>query len=793
MTADYQAFLQSKRQVVTAHGITVAPEAINPKLFDWQASVVRWALHLGRAALFEECGLGKTAQQLEWAKWVALHTELPVLILAPLAVAPQTVREGEKFGIEAIFVQSADEMQPALDREKMIFISNYDSLHKFDDVTFGGVVLDESSILKNLGGKTFWRLVRRFEHTPFKLCCTATPAPNDYVEFSNHSTFLGIMHFKEVLARWFMGDSKLARSAVLKKHAEADWWRWLTSWAVSLSKPADLGAQYDMPGFELPPLEMHEHLLNAAQVSIERAQREGMLFPDTNPNSTTLHRVKRESLGDRVAKAVELVESLPADETCVIWCDTNYEADALMKALPDAVEVRGSHSPERKEEMLLSFSNGEARLLITKPDIAGFGLNWQHCSNMVFVGVSFSFEKTYQALRRSYRFGQTKPVHAHLIYAETEGNVMTILKQKQKAFAEMQERMNAAMAEHGLFRDEQNIALTKPERDVAHGGSWTMHLGDAVTVMAEMPDNSVDFCVHSPPFSSLYIYSDSEADLGNSADNEEFFVHYDYVIRELFRITTPGRLCAVHCKDLPKFKNRDGAMGLYDFPGDIRAHFEANGWVFHSRVTIWKDPVIEMERTNNHGLLHKNFIDHAEVSRQGMADYLLVFRKWSDDEDMKANGKPVQQRRRAGDYIGTEPPHAWEMRPGRRSSEYNYSLAVWQRYASPVWFDIDQTNVLNYQVAKDARDEKHICPLQLDVIARSIDLWTNPGDVVFTPFAGIGSELHEAVKMGRRGVGVELKRSYWNIACRYLVQLEEELARPTLWDLLPEGERAVGE
>jgi superfamily II DNA or RNA helicase len=452
----YFDFLKSKRPVIEKTGFDVAPDQMNPALFLYQRDIVRWALQLGRAALFLECGMGKTFIQLVWAFFVALHTGKPTLLLAPLAVAHQTVLEAKKFGLEAQYVKRPED----IDSNVSIIITNYERLHLFDASRFGGVVLDESSILKNLGGKTFWQLVRTFEKHTFKLACTATPAPNDFVEFSNHSTFLGVMHFKEVLARWFTGDQKLARSAILKKHAEPDWWRWLTSWAVSLSRPGDLGQEYEMAGFDLPPLNIHEHRLGVSQATIDRTWQGGMLLPDTNPNSTTLHKVKRESLDDRVSRAIEIVEGLSDDEPCILWCDTNYEADALRAAFPNAVEVRGSDSVDRKETVLNAFSDGNERLLITKPEIAGFGLNWQHCASMVFVGVSFSFERTYQALRRSYRFGQTREVNAHMIYAETEGNVMNILKEKQKAFTVMQEKMNAAIAEHGLFRDDQNPALT---------------------------------------------------------------------------------------------------------------------------------------------------------------------------------------------------------------------------------------------------------------------------------------------------------------------------------------------
>lgn len=292
-----------------------------------------------------------------------------------------------------------------------------------------------------------------------------------------------------------------------------------------------------------------------------------------------------------------------------------------------------------------------------------------------------------------------------------------------------------------------------------HGNCWAMYQGDCVELIAGIPDNSIDFTVYSPPFSNLYIYSDAVQDMGNSADDEEFFEHYKFVIRELHRVTVPGRLTAVHCKDLPLYRNRDGAAGLKDFPGAIiRAHEEC-GWTYHSRVTIWKDPVIEMQRTKNHGLLYKNFQVRGEVCRQGMADYVIVFRKW-EGVDVTTSAKPVKHDR--GDY----------------------PLEVWQNYASPVWMDINQTNVLNYQLARENGDEKHICPLQLDVIERCIKLWTNPGDTVLSPFAGIGSEGHEAIRLGRKFIGFELKHGYFTVAVANLKRAEVGQSTPTLFDLV---------
>lgn len=771
---DYTSFLASKRQTVQATGFEVAPELINSKLFPFQRDVVRWALRLGKAALFEERGLGKTAQYLEWARQVVNHTGGKVIILAPLAVGFQVVTEAAKFGVDVRYCRERADVG-----DSSIVVTNYERVDRFNMAEFEGVVLDESSILKAYMGKTKRLIIDSFKTTPYKLCATATPAPNDTLELGNHAESLDIMPSNEMLARWFINDTMEAGAYRLKHHAAADFWRWLTSWAVCLSKPGDLGAGYDMPGFDLPALHIHEHLVATSEATIQRAHDEGRLLPDSNPSSTQLARVKRESLHERIEQTRAIVSALPDDEPVILWCDLNDEADALRKAFPDATEVRGSHTPEKKEAALRAFTQGEVKRIITKPEIAGWGLNWQHCAHMVFVGVNFSFEKFYQSLGRSYRFGQTQEVHAHVIYSAAEANVLVTLRKKQRLFTEMQIAMNEAMKEHGLFRDGERRTLSTSDFDRVEGKDWTLYLGDCVPVTASLPDNSIDFCIHSPPFSNLYVYSSMDADMGNSADDDEFFKHYDYLIQELYRVTTPGRLCAVHCKDLPRYMNRDGAAGLYDFPGAICTHFERYGWQYHSRVTIWKDPVIEMQRTKNHGLLHKNFASNAEACRQGMPDYLLVFRKWT--EDMNTAGKPVIQRRSQGDYIGTLPPTADDTRPGKRSFDENYSIAVWQRYASPVWFDIDQTNVLNYEVARDSQDEKHIAPLQLDVIGRSIDLWTNPGDVVLDPFNGIGSTGVEALRLHRKYIGIELKASYWRTAQKFLKDAEVAAAQVDLF------------
>jgi hypothetical protein len=760
---DYEEFLASKMVKPAAAGFEVDAGRLPDGLFPWQREIVRWARRLGRAALFEDCGLGKTAQQLAWADAVARHTGKPVLILTPLAVAPQTVREGEKFGIAANPCRSQASVNPGVN------VTNYQKLLDrkgaglapcWDVAAFGGVVLDESSILKSYTGRTKRVLTEAFRETPFRLACTATPAPNDHMELGNHSQFLGVMDSDEMLTRWFINDPSHAGVYTLKRHGAADFWRWVASWAVCVSRPSDLG--YADDGFELPSLDVRPVVVEVD----ESKGADGTLFRCDRLTATTLHKELRATVRERAVAVANLVNG--SAEPWVVWCNTDYEADALKAVIPDAVEVRGSMPDEKKEGRMADFAAGRSRVLVTKPSICGFGLNWQHCCKVAFVGLSYSHEQFYQAVRRTWRFGQKRPVTAYVVYGSGEGEVLAAIRRKEEGHETMKAAMAEATRGRSLASPHQRRALRMAGRDVATGDGWTLHLGDCVEVVQGMGPESIDFTIFSPPFSSLYIYSDALQDMGNSSGDDEFFRHFGYLAPELLRVTVPGRLCAVHCKDLPRYATRDGTAGLKDFPGEIIRLFSEHGWSYHSRVTIWKCPVTERERTNTHGLLHKTLKADSSAARQGMADYLLVFRR--PPAEGLLSDKPVARPNGLDGYEG-DPEHdprkaAADFKPYHPSPFARYpsndpALAVWQRYAEPVWWDVNQNEVLNYRLGKGDKDEKHICPLQLGVIRRAVALWTNPGDLVLSPFAGIGSEGHESLLLGRRFVGVELKDSYW--------------------------------
>jgi len=427
---DYTTFLASKSPRVQAAGITIDESDLHPMLFGFQRAVVAWALRRGRAALFLECGLGKTFLQIEWAAHISQHTGRPVLILAPLAVAQQTKREGQRFGYTVTLCRSQADVRPGIN------VANYEMLDHFMPAAFTGVVLDESGILKSYSGSTKKQLIDAFARTPYRLCCTATPAPNDHMEIGNHAEFLGIMPSPEMLSRWFINDTTNMGTYRLKGHARQAFWEWISSWAVSARRPSDLG--FPDEGYDLPPLRLHE-----VNVPVDRTEDAGAyLFRLPEMNATGLHAEMRRTAPARAQIAADLVNGQSGP--WLVWCNTNYEADALLALLPDATEVRGSESIEAKERKIDAFITGQTRVLITKPSLAGWGLNLQHCHQVVFVGLSYSFEALYQAVRRSYRFGQQHLVDAYLLVAETEDAVLTAVRRKMAAHEEMLDEMSRA-------------------------------------------------------------------------------------------------------------------------------------------------------------------------------------------------------------------------------------------------------------------------------------------------------------------------------------------------------------
>ena len=715
---DYTDFIKQKRrdEVATGH----QPSNLNEYLKPFQHAIVSWAVRRGRSAIFADTGLGKTIMQLAWANEVQAHTNGKILILAPLAVSEQTIEEGAKFGIEVKRVPLGQDIP-----NNGVWITNYERMDAVNFAELHGLVLDESSILKSHTGKTRQQIIDSAQGIPYRLSCTATPSPNDFEELGNQCEFLGVMTRTEMLATYFVNDTGDTGTWRLKGWGASKFWEWMGSWSVVVRNPSDIGFNGDE--YILPPLQYFEHVVEANKLL------EGELFAKTAQTLQERRKAQRDSIEDRCRALADVVNA-DKSEPWLIWCHLNDEAEMLTKLIDGAVNVQGSDTPETKSKNLMGFAHGDIRVLVSKPKIAGFGMNWQHCARMAFVGLDDSFEKFYQSVRRCYRFGQKRNVQVHLFTSESEGQILINLKRKEEQHHQISKQMIDFMKDimNNELKGQQNI-VDEYKEDTYKGDGFTVHMGDCVKWTRRMEDNSIDYSVFSPPFADLFVYSNSDHDMGNCKNDAEFVAQLRYLISELFRIIKPGRNVSFHCMNLPTTKMRQGFIGLRDFRGDLIRAFQDVGFIYHSEVCIWKDPVVAMQRTKALGLLHKTIRENSTMSRMGLPDYVVTMRKPGDCED-------------------------------RVKHNDDLPVMMWQKYASPIWDDINQSRTLNKLPARNENDEKHMCPLQLDVIERCIHLWTNPGDVVFSPFTGIGSEGYCAVKMNRKFIGTELKPQYFELA-----------------------------
>lgn len=714
-------------------------------LFPFQRDIVQWSLSRDCAAIFADTGLGKALMQLTWAKARQEQTGGRVLILAPLAVAAQTAREAEKFGITGV----AASREPG-DTDAAIVITNYERLHLYQDTQWDALVLDESSILKSVDSRTRDDLTKWGASIRYRLCCTATPAPNDHTELGNHAEFLGVMTRNQMLGEFFVHDEQnvAVQHWRLKGHAHRLFWRWVAQWAIAVRRPSDLG--HEDGDYLLPPLKVEHTWLPEARDDDDR------LFAVEARTLEERRHARLASTDSRVQACADLVASRP-DEPWIVWCDYNRESEALARAIPGAVELRGSDTAERKEQVLLDFSQGRIRILVTKPTIAGFGLNWQHCAHVAFVGLSDSYEQWYQAVRRCWRFGQTRPVRVHVFAGEGERAVIENVQRKAAEAEHMMEQIVQYLADARAAREHGAY-----ERDHASGDGWDLHLGDCVDVVRELAPESVGLSVFSPPFPGMYVYSSSERDMGNTHHLREFSQMMKPLAEGLLAATMPGRSCAIHLCQTTAQKVRDGYVGIKDFRGTVIRRMERAGWIYYGEVCIDKDPQIKAIRTKDQGLLFKSLARDSSVMHMALADYVLQFKKPGQ------NVVPI----RAGisDRYGN--------RDGWITAE------EWIEWAAPVWYrqtkeypgGIRETDVLNVQQARDERDERHMAPLQLGVIERCVKLWSAPGDLIYSPFTGIGSEGVVALRNGRRFVGSELKPSYYRIACRNLGDAASQLS-----------------
>ena len=721
----YGRFLADKPILADLHGIT-RTQPLSPVLYDFQRYMVDRVLTWGRGAIFSDTGTGKSGMQVEFLRHIGGRS----LIVAPLSIAEQTVEEARRLlDTEVRYVRAADSLA-----QTGIHITNYEMLKAFIGIPFDGIVLDESSILASLDGATKTLLLKEFTHIPYRLCCTATPIPNDIAEIANHSEFLGIMTRAQMLSTFFVHDETDWR---LRGHAEKAFYRWLASWAIAMKNPADLG--FDGTRFILPPLRYHQHVARTDW------RKDGHLFAGGLQGITDRAQVRKRTVDDRIALAVDVVRK--ADGAVVVWCGLNDESRMIAKVLQgygeSVEELHGTQPLDTKLDLLRRFRAGDFRIMVTKPKIAGRGLNWQHAHTQVFLGLSDSMQDYYQCTRRLWRYGQWHPVDTHIIVSDHETAIVENVQCKEQEAAHLTQKLVAASAQALRVEAEPYQGL-----QVHTGPDWTFVHGDCVEAMQTMPAASVDLAVFSPPFMALYQYTGTVRDVGNSKCQRDFFRHFKFVAQELVRITKPGRVCCMHLAQVPAMQARDGYIGLKDFRGPMIACMESRGWIYYGECVIQRNPQAVAIRTHTKGLAFAQLEKDAAWMRPAIADMVLIFRAPGE------NAVPVKPE---------------------------CSNEEWITWAAPVWYDIRETHTLNAAEGRDNDDDLHIHPLQLDTIERCIRLYSNRGEVVFSPFAGIASEVYMALKHGRKAYGIELKASYVKAGLKNIARAEVERSQMGLF------------
>ena len=735
---DYQAFLETKEFQIIESGFKIDTSVINNNLFDFQKAIVQWAVKKGKCAIVIDCGMGKSFIQCEWARIISDYEQKKVLILAPLSVAHQTIDMVKAIGLHIEYVENQEQLDNS---NNLLLITNYERLHNFTGENIIGVVADESSILKSIGGKIKNLCFKIFEKTKYKMSCSATPSPNDIAELANQVQFLGIMKREEMLAKFFLHKDQ---DWIIKGHAKKAFYKWLSSFSIFARKPSDLG--FDDNNFTLNGLSIHPIYDETGYL------REGELFTTTELKGIQDRLdIRRKTMRGKIQHLKSIIENI--NEQFIIWCGLNEEADILEKELIDAVQLSGKDMNKDKVQKIDDFKNGKIRILITKAKIAGWGLNFQNCHNMVFLGLSDSYESYYQCIRRCYRFGQEKNVNVYVSLNISEQGIFENILKKEK---HMDDLYNGVINETSEILNAELHEKTISQKDeythkMYQGINYTLHNGDSCDVIKSIENESIDMMIYSPPFASLYTYSNSYRDLGNSKNYDDFFTHLSFLTREQLRILKTGRVCCVHCSQIPAMKVRDGYIGLKDFRGDLIRHYESEGFIYHGEVCIWKNPQSQSIRTHAKGLSFSQLEKDSSHLRPALADYILIFRK---------NGNPEIPVDNTGEINNND----------------------WIKYASPIWSDVIETDVLSQSnKTKSGDDEKHICPLQLETIRRCILLYSNKGELIFSPFAGIGSEGYVALQNGRRFIGIELKPEYAKIANENLAQVEDDVNELTLF------------
>jgi DNA methylase/Helicase conserved C-terminal domain len=838
---NYNTFLEAKIEIAESFGVDIYPNQLSEILKPHQSAIVPWCIAGGRRAIFASFGLGKTLMQLELAKLVMQITNKPFLICMPLGVVGEFKRDNKLLntGYEIEYITDTDTINSY---ELKIYVTNYARVRMgdIDPDMVGGVSFDEGSAIRNLSSDTTNYILSYFKSIRFRFIATATPTPNDLIEILNYADFLGVIDRGHALTRFFKRDPVKAGNLTLNTNKREEFWKWVSTWAVFINKPSDLG--FDDTGYDLPPLHFYEtEVKNYSDAPILDKQGNYVILKEgVKKGAPNTFKEKGESIDIRVAKAVEIVKGNPG-KRFVLWCHIDKEQRALEKAFKEYnyVSVFGSLSNKQKEDRLIDFSDGKYDILISKPEIAGSGCNFQHvCHNMIFVGINDKFNDFIQAIHRIFRFGQRFDCNVWAIFTQNEYDILKRTKAKWRAHIDLNTEMINLVRHYGLNTDKVREDMKRqmfnaPRRHII-GGAEVVN-NDAVYEWSKRPSNSIGLNLSSWPFGDHYEYSDNYNDFGHNDGNRAFFKQCGFLTPNLYRTLMPGRVMAVHVKDRIRYGHQNGVRfpTIDDFSGDCIRHCKRNGFHYVGRITITTDVVRENNQT--YRLTHGEQLKDGSVKGVGLPEYVLLFRKPPSGRQNGYADDPVVKK--IDEYLLSLwqlDAHAYWKSSGNRflssqelkETDLKKIIRLWKEYDKThiydfkehlrvtedldrikvgkfsklskefmtlpptsgndlVWTDINRMNTLNANQVNRKR-EKHICPLQLDIIERLIYRFTNKGDVVGDPFGGLFSTAYKALEMGRKAFSTELNPDYYDDGLFYLKSIEYKINVPTLFDLIEE-------
>lgn len=834
---DYLTFLKHKMAISSQSGFDIDNSELTPSLYPHVKDTVKWAIKGGCRAIFSSFGMQKTVTQLEIIRLILKHEGGKGLIVCPKRVVPEFTHQAqEHLQMDVTYVRN---MQEVKDCSTDIMITNYERVRdgeigvKIEPSYFTVTSLDEASVLRGYGTKTYQEFLPLFKDVHYRFVATATPSPNRFKELIHYAGYLGVMDTGQALTRFFQRDSTKANNLTLYPHKEKEFWLWVSTWALFLTKPSDLG--YENVGYDLPELRVHQEIV-AVDHSTAGLDRDGQvkMFRDAALGLSEAAKERRDNMPEKIKRVVEIINREEnKNDHFLLWHDLESEREALCKAVEGCKAVYGSQDDDAADEIIAEFKDGRLKYLAAKPEMLGEGLNFQYHCHKAIMFIDYRFNDKFQAVARIHRFMQKYPVDLYLVYAESEQEIFKSFMQKWEQHNKMVENMTTIVHENGLFGlDVENKMMRYmfSTRDIAKGKLWTAINNDNVLECKQMESNSVGLIVTSVPFSNHYEYTPTYNDFGHNSDNDKFFEQMDYLTPELLRILQAGRVLAVHVKDRILFGNATGLgmPSLDPFHAMCISHYMKHGFILFGIVTVDTDVVRENNQTYRLG--YTEMCKDGSKMGVGCPEYVLLFRKLPTDTSRAYADVPVTKDKNEYTLAKWQiDAHAdWKSSGNRllsiddiKGKEIDSIRRLFRKYSKEniydfekhvefaeelercnklpktfmaidpvshkdyIWDDVTRMRTLNSKQSQKNK-QMHICPLQLDIVDRLIERYSNKGDVVFDPFGGVQTVPYCAIKLGRKGLSTELNHEYWRDGLVYLREMELDVTAPTLFDFINE-------